>query len=214
MRKLLILPLLLLMSSCVHYYKADTAVVNGVYYAEDDPRFVPYYTGGGYPFYPWASLDYFYLGTRIYPGFAYSYGYAHGFRYGFSSAQFPYSFYGSQPFYVAFYNYPYASLTANNGGACMLYSDCRYLNHHRHPENLRDHSVGDAGRVAAGNNVERTRTIKRNREAGWMPADNSLRGNRNSRLSASPQSSRQAMSAPPAYRKVGRSSSLRRNDDK
>lgn len=63
MKKLLILPLLLMLSGCVTYYSPETALEDGVYYAADDPSYLVYsgtYRGAAY--YPWASIDFFYLG--------------------------------------------------------------------------------------------------------------------------------------------------------
>ena len=60
MKKLLILALLILLTGCVTYYQPETALEDGVYYAEDDPKYVVYqdpYAGYGY-YYPWASFDY------------------------------------------------------------------------------------------------------------------------------------------------------------
>ena len=76
MKKLLILPLLVLLTGCVTYYYPETALEDGVYYAEDDPSY-NVYSGGyaGVAYYPWSSLDYFYLGYNPYPGFGIGYGY-------------------------------------------------------------------------------------------------------------------------------------------
>ena len=52
MKKLLILLLLVLLSGCVSYYHPETALEDGVYYAEDDPSYVVYqggYSGAYYP---------------------------------------------------------------------------------------------------------------------------------------------------------------------
>ena len=40
MKNLLIMPLLILMAGCVTYYYPETALEDGVYYAEDDPSYV------------------------------------------------------------------------------------------------------------------------------------------------------------------------------
>lgn len=95
MKKLLILPLLVLLTSCVTYYYPETALEDGVYYAEDDPSYVVYQ--GGYPYvdyYPWSSLDYFYLGYQPYPGYPYYTGFPFGFGGGYSPWHYPYSYYG------------------------------------------------------------------------------------------------------------------------
>ena len=116
MKKLMILPLLLMLSGCVSYYQPETALVDGVYYAEDDPTYVVY--RGGYPaaaYYPWSTLDTFYL----------SY-YSFGYRLGYSSVFYPYSYYNSPPWYMSFYNYPF---DAPYSGSCWHYGDCRYGNY-------------------------------------------------------------------------------------
>lgn len=64
MKKLLTLSFIILLSGCVTYYDPQTALEDGVYYAEDDPFYVMD-SGGAY--YPWSSLDYFYLSYHIYP---------------------------------------------------------------------------------------------------------------------------------------------------
>lgn len=71
MKKLLILPMLLLLSGCVTYYYPETALKDGVYYAQDDPSYV-----GDIEtiYYPWGSLDYFYL--AYYPYYYHHY-YSH-----------------------------------------------------------------------------------------------------------------------------------------
>jgi len=61
MKKLLILALLFLLTGCVTYYQPETALEDGVYYAEDDPKYVVYQGPyAGYAYYPWWSLDYAY----------------------------------------------------------------------------------------------------------------------------------------------------------
>lgn len=81
MKKLLILPLLVLLTACVQYYYPETAMEEGVYYAEDDPKYVVFQGGDpAFVYYPWSSLDYFYLGYSPY---------------------YPYSFYTFDPYYTA-----------------------------------------------------------------------------------------------------------------
>ena len=72
MKKLLILPLLVLLTACVTYYYPQTALKDGVYYAQDDPSYV---INSGAAHYPWYSLDYFYLGYHAYPWYASYYYY-------------------------------------------------------------------------------------------------------------------------------------------
>ena len=113
MKKLLILPLMALLSGCVTYYYPETALEDGVYYAEDDPAYTVYsdgYVGVGY--YPWYSLDYFYLGYYSYPRYRVTYGYPGGFylgfSYGFSPWYYPSHHYGYySPWYASYHHYPY-----------------------------------------------------------------------------------------------------------
>jgi hypothetical protein len=115
MKKLLILPLLVLLTGCVTYYYPETALEDGVYYAEDDPSYVAYSGGySGVAYYPWYSLDYFYLGYYPYPGYSIGYAYPSGlslgFGYGFSPWYYPGHYYGYySPWYGSYYNhYRYA----------------------------------------------------------------------------------------------------------
>ena len=88
MKKLLILPLLILLTGCVTYYYPETALEDGVYYAEDDPSYVVYPRGyAGVAYYPWSSLDYFYMGYYTYPGYGW----------GYSPWYYPYYYYGYYP---------------------------------------------------------------------------------------------------------------------
>lgn len=92
MKNLLILLLLLLLTSCVTYYTPETAMEDGIYYAEDDPAYVVFqdgYPGGAY--YPWTSLDYFYMGYRPYPFYPYYRRYHFGLPYAY---MYPYGFWG------------------------------------------------------------------------------------------------------------------------
>lgn len=151
MKKLMILPLLLMLSACVSYYQPKTALVDGVYYAEDDPAYVVY--RGGYPaaaYYPWSTLDTFYL----------SY-YSFGLRYGYPSVYYPYSSYNSPPWYMSFYNYPFDSPYSGN---CWHYGDCRYRNY------------GGYGGGGHNSYAENSSANRRNRSE----ADQSVDGSENS----------------------------------
>lgn len=109
MSKLLTLALLILLSGCVSYYYPETALEDGVYYAEDDPAYVVYQ--GGHPgaaYYPWSTLDYFYLGYQPYPRCSYYYGFPCGMVIGYSPWFYPYGHYGYySPWYASFYHYPF-----------------------------------------------------------------------------------------------------------
>jgi len=109
MRKLLILPLLVLLTGCVTYYYPETALEDGVYYAEDDPSYV--FNSGDYSgvvYYPWSSLDYFYLGYYQYPRYGFVYGYPYGL--------------GFSPWYYSYHRQPYARSYRGN---CRHHGDCR-----------------------------------------------------------------------------------------
>jgi hypothetical protein len=108
MKKLLMLPLLVLLTGCVTYYYPETALEDGVYYAEDDPSYVVYSDAyAGTPYYPWSSLDYFYLGFNPYPS-SYGGGFSIGISYGYSPWYYPYSGYGYySPWYTSHYHHPY-----------------------------------------------------------------------------------------------------------
>ena len=102
MKKLLTLASILLLSGCVTYYYPEVALEDGVYYAEDDPSYIV--DSGGYvaysSYYPWSSLDYFYMGHYSYP--RYGYGYYGGFSVGIG--------YSYSPWYVwhaPYYHYPH-----------------------------------------------------------------------------------------------------------
>jgi hypothetical protein len=136
MKKLLILPLLVLLTGCVSYYYPETAFEDGVYYAEDDPSYVVYsggYTSGVY--YPWHSLDYFYLG--YYPSPAFSFGYAYpsgfsiGFNYGFSPWYYPSHYYGYySPWYGSHHHHHYYPAWRPYRGYYSRHHDDRYYKNH------------------------------------------------------------------------------------
>lgn len=128
MKNLLFMPLLIFMAGCVTYYYPETALEDGVYYAEDDPSYqfnsADY---SGVVYYPWSSLDYFYMGYRPYPGYGFVYGYPIGL--GYSPWDYPNGFYGyySPWYYSHYYGYywrPYR-------GYCIRASACNG----RHPGN-------------------------------------------------------------------------------
>jgi len=139
MNRLLMLPLLALLTACVSYYQPESALEDGVYYAEDDPayRYNPddyYYSRA--VVYPWSSLDSFYFGYWPYPGYGYGYwphpGYSFSFVYpdefGFAAGY--YGFYS--PWYSrGFYTYyqppiwrPYRN-DCYQHGRCVKHDDDR-----------------------------------------------------------------------------------------
>jgi len=74
---------------------------DGVYYAEDDPSYVLNsgdYTGVVY--YPWSSIDYFYMGYWPYSGYGFAWGYPIGL--GYSPWDYPKNgYYGYSPRYFS-----------------------------------------------------------------------------------------------------------------
>lgn len=142
MKKLLLLLSLSLLAGCVTYYDPVTAIEDGVYYAEPDPVYTnsPYVNYSyGYPgaaYYPWWSMDYFYLGYFPRAGFGYrhsDYGYGSwgydrwgyggwgggGFSIGISSGYSPwyypyYSYYS--PWHHPYYRHPWGRKRHGNHG--------------------------------------------------------------------------------------------------
>jgi hypothetical protein len=144
MKKLLILPLLIFLSGCVSYYQPETALEDGVYYAEDDPSYVVYQDDYSGAYYPWSSLDYFYMGYYSYPRLLHS-GYSFGFRYGFASPYYPYSYYGSVPWFVSLYNYPYDYGRRPYRGYCSHYGDCQSRDNGRRRGDGLERYAGNSG---------------------------------------------------------------------
>ncbi len=103
MKKLIILILSILLTSCVSYYYPETALEDGVYYAEDDPSYV--LNSGDYSgvvYYPWSSLDYFYMGYWPYHGYGYPFGWA------YSPWGYPYAYQAYySPWYASYHHRPY-----------------------------------------------------------------------------------------------------------
>lgn len=130
MKKLLILPLLILLAGCVTYYYPETALEDGVYYAGDDPSYV--LNSGDYSgvvYYPWASLDYFYMGYWPYSGYGYVYGYPFGF--GYSPWHYPYGYHGYySERYFSYHHYsywrPYRGYCSHPGGCRRHHYGDRY----------------------------------------------------------------------------------------
>jgi hypothetical protein len=148
MKKLLILPLLLLLTGCVTYYYPETAFEDGVYYAQDDPSYVV--SSGAYAgmsHYPWASLDYFYLSyyPYYYPG--------HYSRWYFSN-----------------YYYPYYPVYRRYDGYCFGNLNC-YENHYNRGRNSK-------GNRYAGNNRGRMSSASRSTKSASRGATSASRSTR------------------------------------
>lgn len=144
MKKLLILPLLILMTSCVTYYFPQTALKDGIYYAEDDPSYVDYsgaYVGAAY--YPWLSLDYFYLGY-------------------YSSRYYGYSSYYS-PWYISHYHFPYYPIRRTYHGDCWSDLGCRDNNKRNHRRSRHDRYAGNNRGVKPSSSRSRKSKARGNR---------------------------------------------------
>lgn len=187
MKKLLILPLLVLLTACVQYYYPETAMEDGVYYAEDDPKYVVYQGGGpGAVYYPWYSLDYFYLGYNPYPIYPYHTGFPFGLMYG----------YGWSPWWVANRYYSHHSLVYGYG---PYYRGWRSHNGHcatcwRRPGH---HAGGDMDGLA-GNSTDETTVNHKDFIDGVIDAD-SLDALKSAGGSGSVANSNYIVTLPPGY---------------
>ncbi len=166
MKKLMIIPLLLLLSGCVTYYYPESGVRDGVYYAQDDPSYVDdsYITGSavystgyadyaGYAdYYPWASLDSFYLGYGGYSRSRGGIGWSFGLSYGYTPWYAPYYGYYSPwyaPYYPRYYR-PYYSTwwpyyrSCRHRGYCGYHGDYPRYDHRGYDRGGHDrYSRGD-----------------------------------------------------------------------
>ena len=149
MKKLLLLPFLALLTSCVTYYYPETGLEDGVYYAEDDPSYVTYsepYVSASY--YPWSSLDYFYMGYSPYSSIGYRYsrfgsGFSLGLGYSYSPWYYSSSSYGYySPWYAPGSYYSYYPSQWGYYGHCSRYRDCRRGNKNHHRRSGHDRYTG------------------------------------------------------------------------
>jgi len=194
MRKLLILPLLVLLTGCVTYYYPQTALQDGVYYAEDDPSYVVYSNSyAGVAYYPWSSLDYFYLGYYPYPSYGFGYGYGGGFSfgisYGYSPWYYPYSYYGYySPWYASYHHYPYYP-------AWRPYHGYYSRGHHKYNKGYRG---GGHDRYAGNDNHAPRNRGDENEDRYENPDERRNRGNQLNSYSAS-RVNRYVSTAPSGY---------------
>lgn len=149
MKKLLLLPLLLSLSACVTYYTPEGVEESGVYYIEDAPGYVANLSSNANAdYYPWSSLDTFYLGDGDYPGYGYgSGGFSFGVSMGYSPWYYPhYSHYsaGFDPYYSPYYQpyYPYYYRPHYSGwwpnhGYCARTNACGHGRNRHHPDDDR-----------------------------------------------------------------------------
>lgn len=153
------MPLLIFMAGCVTYYYPETALEDGVYYAEDDPSYqLNSADYSGVVYYPWSSLDYFYMGYWPYPGYGFVYGYPLGP--GYSPWHYPNGFYGyySPWYYSHYYGYywrPYRGYCVRAGACGRQHPGNRYSVYHpeihlsrgREDEEGEEYSPGEDGDI-------------------------------------------------------------------
>ena len=197
MKKLLILPLLVLLTSCVSYYYPQTALQDGVYYAEDDPSYVVYSNSyAGVAYYPWSSLDYFYMGYYPYPRYGFGYGYGGGWSfgvsYGYSPWYYPYSYYGYySPWYASYYHYPYYPAWRPYHGYYSRYN----RGHHKY---RRGHGGGGHDRYVDNDNYDPRERGAENEDRYENPDERSNKGSQFNSYSAS-RGNRYVSTAPSGY---------------
>ena len=198
MKKLLILPLLVLLTSCVTYYYPQTALQDGVYYAEDDPSYVVYSNSyAGVAYYPWSSLDYFYLGYYPYSGYGIGYGYgggwSFGISYGYSPWYYPYSYYGYySPWYASYYRYPYYPARRPYHGYYSHYN----RGHHKYKKGHR--GGGHDDRYAGNDNYDPRNRGAENEDRYENPDERRNKGSQFNGYSAS-RVNRYVSTAPSGY---------------
>ena len=198
MKKLLILPLLVLLTGCVTYYYPQTALQDGVYYAEDDPSYVVYSDSyAGVAYYPWSSLDYFYLGYNPYPRYGFGYGYGGGFSfgisYGYSPWYYPYSYYGYySPWYASYNHYPYYPAWRPYRGYYSHYN----RGHHKYKKGHR--GGGHDDRYAGNDNYDPRNRGAENEDRYENPDERRNKGSQSNSYSAS-RVNRYVSTAPSGY---------------
>lgn len=92
-----------------------------MYYAEDDPSYV--LNSGDYSgvvYYPWSSLDYFYMGYWPYAGYGFVQGYPFGL--GYSPWDFPNGYYGY--YSPRYFSHHFDSYWRPQRGYCSRGGDC------------------------------------------------------------------------------------------
>jgi hypothetical protein len=177
MKKLLMLPLLIILSGCVSYYYPETALEDGVYYAGDDPAYASNqrsYAHGAY--YPWYSLDYFYLGYMPYPGCVYDYGFPCAVLFGYSPWHWPYGHYGYySPWYATYHRYPFYPSWRPYDGYCSDHGGCGHRDvagrfagtGNRHIKYDNDGYQGDDNAVIDDNEQPARNTASRSNSGGF-----------------------------------------------
>lgn len=183
MRKWLLIPLLVVLTGCVsYYYPYPAEQANQTYYPAERPARSDYSASyASTRYYPWWSVDYFYLGSgRGYSNSSYSIGFSYGYPYNYSHGWYdPFAWYYdpwgwsvSYPLQLSYWYTPYYSRFHDRYAWRNHYWRYRYERHHR----SRHHDHDRWNRWARG---ERDR-----RGDGWVdrghPRDDhsSLRPNR------------------------------------
>jgi hypothetical protein len=193
MKKLLILPLLIFLSGCVSYYYPETAYEDGVYYAGDDPAYAA--NQGGYAraaYYPWYSLDYFYLGYMPYPGCVYDYGFPCAVLFGYSPWSWPYGHHGYySPWYASYHRYPFYPSWRPYDGYCSHHGGCG-------PRPVVSRSVSAGNRHAKYDNDGRPSDEELVTDSNERPARNAASRGNNGGFSTSPFS-RYVATVPAGY---------------
>jgi hypothetical protein len=165
MKKLLILLSLTWLTGCVTYHYPETTLEDDVYYGGDGVVYAIFPDRNtGVTYYPWSSLDYFYLGYNPYRRYGFGYGYDNGFsygiRFGYSPWYYPYSYYGHySPWSSAAYHYPYYPTRRPYYGYCSRHDGCGQKNRRnrrgngddRYGENDRDNPGRRDGNDVGGN---------------------------------------------------------------
>jgi len=150
MKKLLTLGLTILLSGCVTYYYPETALEDGVYYAEDDPAYV--IDSSGYvdaSYYPWASMDYFYLDYYPYRRYSYYGGFSFGVSYGYSPWYYGPHYYGHySPWYswhAPYYHYSHYYAWRPYRGHGYGHRNKHYKGNNKNRRNNNDYRYAGSG---------------------------------------------------------------------
>jgi hypothetical protein len=182
MKKLMLIPLSAMLSACVSYYYpapetaytvetvaasapveevtyiSESTVISEpaeeIYYTEQYPEYTDYsasYAGADY--YPWWSMDYFYLGSRHrHSGFSFGINYNYGYQSRWYDPYwhiYPLSYAYYSPFSYSLWYSPYYDYGYNRYGWNDYYWRYQYNRHHR--SNHRNHDRYASDRYAQGN---------------------------------------------------------------
>lgn len=170
---LLLLPLL---SACVTYYYPALEQDDGVYYAADDPNHAGTVRSDvGLGYYPWWSVDYFYLGYG-YRSSGISIGFSTGYPYGYTGWYYDPWYYSH--WYAPVYYHPWHGHHGH-----YAYWHARYRHHRGH------HGGGHEGRHDSGHGSDRyaDERSRRGRDRGYdEPSTGDFNASRNRSPAADP----------------------------